>query len=124
MIPNTRHKGLSADHWREMSLEEQLANVGSEVIRSINWKERNEEYSRMAAERALELLCFTIDDPKHRRRLRELTRLYEVLVNDLYGFDDYEPNLKGLESYFVAFTYAASIQRQGKRNLGQALSAR
>lgn len=111
MSGTVQHSTLAAGRWFEFSLCEQLANVGSEVIRSIKWKDRNRDFSQKAAERALELLCLTIEDPQHRGRLRELTRLYEVLVNDLYGFDDFVPDLPRLEKYFLAFTVAASRER-------------
>ena len=39
------------------------------------------DYARRAFERALELLDLTIADVKHRSRLRELTRLREVLAD-------------------------------------------
>jgi hypothetical protein len=112
MSTQLQHKGLADGKWRELPLVEQLANVGSEVIRSIKWRDRNEEFAQKAAERALELLSFTKSDPKNRTRLRELTRLYEVVVNDLYGFDDFTPDLQKLEAYFNAFTYAASLNRR------------
>ncbi len=47
-----QHKDLS-DRWHQFSLYEQLANVGSEVERALKWKVKgDQEYSRMAAERA------------------------------------------------------------------------
>ncbi len=108
-----QHKELAAGRWNELSLAEQLANVGSEVSRCIKWKGRNEELSRQAADRALELLWLTKADPKHRGpRLRELCRLYEVVVNDLYGFHDFKPDLPRLESYFLAFAALANRQRK------------
>jgi len=49
-----QHRELAAGRWFGLSLIEQLANVGSEVIRAISWKNKNNlEYSRMAFERAL-----------------------------------------------------------------------
>jgi len=118
MIPNVQHKSLADGRWLELTLVEQLANVGSEVIRSIRWKGRNEEFARLAADRALELLSFTKADPKNRgSRLRELTRLYEVLVNDLYGFNDFKSDLPKLEAYFMAFAYAASLKRHGAKTV-------
>ena len=37
MKPNFYHKDLSDDRWLEFSFAEQMANVGSEVERAINW---------------------------------------------------------------------------------------
>lgn len=114
MTPSIKHHEYASGGWNAFSLEEQLANVGSEVIRSIKWRSKDQGISERAAERALELLQFTKSDPKNRSRLRELCRLYEVLVNDLYGFSDYEPDLAALERYFLAYTFAASKTRAAR----------
>lgn len=108
------HPEYADGKWNELTLEEQLANVGSDVIRCIKWQSRNPDIAQRAAERALELLQFTKADPKNRSRLRELCRLYEVLVNDLYGYDDYKPNLPALERYFLGYTYAAAKIRAAR----------
>jgi len=103
------HEQLASGDWQKLSLIKQLANVGSEVSRSINWRSRNPKYSQLAAERALELLSLTIDDPKNISRLKELTRLYEVVVDELYQFKllkkDPSPSI---EKYFLAFNLAAN----------------
>ena len=54
---NFQHKELAAGRWSTFSLVEQMANVGSDVGRAINWKAKgNLPYSQKAFERALELL--------------------------------------------------------------------
>ena len=45
------------------------------------------EASKQAFERALELLSLTILDPKHKGRLRELTRVREALI-DYFVYDN------------------------------------
>jgi hypothetical protein len=35
---NYQHKELAAGRWQQMSLVEQMANVGSEVGRALNWR--------------------------------------------------------------------------------------
>jgi hypothetical protein len=87
-----------------------MANIGSEVERSINWSEKgNAEYSQMAFERALELLDLTIVDKKNINRLKELTRLRETLA-DYFIFENiYKSSSKSFQNYFYAFNYAASI---------------
>ena len=65
-----QHKDLAAGHWQELSFFEQMANVGSEVERTISWKNKgNLEYSQKAFERALELLDLTIADKRNQKRL-------------------------------------------------------
>ena len=62
---NIIHKELAAGRWFELSLMEQLANVGSDVIRTINWKKKGDkEYSRQAFYRALELKALAGPQPK------------------------------------------------------------
>jgi hypothetical protein len=103
-----QHTDLAAGRWQTLTLMEQLANVGSEVIRALRWQtKRNTAYQEQAFYRALELLSLTIDDPKHRQRLKELTRLYETLVDYFAGANSYRATARQLEEYFIQFTYAA-----------------
>jgi hypothetical protein len=107
-----QHQELAKDRWFKLSLIEQLAHVGSEVERAINWRNKgNQQYSQLAFERALELLSLTINDPKNKLRLKEPTRLYELLVdyfagNNLCGSSD-----KLWHNYFLAFAYATRAGR-------------
>jgi hypothetical protein len=106
------HQELAAGRWFRLSLVEQLANVGSEIERTMRWREKgNTVYGRRAFERALELLDLTIADPKHRSRLKELTRLRELLA-DYFWFDNcYGSSDESWRRYFHAFTYAAALRR-------------
>jgi hypothetical protein len=102
------HPGLAQGRWRDLPFISQLANVGSEVERTIKWR-HEERLSQQAFERALELLDLTIADPKNRGRLRELTRVREALV-DYFMFDnDYGSSDALWRSYFYAFSYAARL---------------
>jgi hypothetical protein len=107
------HAELAAGRWQAFTLVEQLANVGSEVERALNWAAKgNAEYSDRALERGLELLEMTIADPRHRHRLKELTRVREALLDYFWG-----PNESGSEErtwrrYFRAYGVAAAIARE------------
>jgi len=106
-----QHQGLGQGKWRELSLLSQMANIGSEVERTINWKNKGDKkYSSMALERALELIDFTIADPKNRKRLLEVSRVREFLLDHFlcgsnYGFSD-----KAWQDYFYSFAYAEAIR--------------
>jgi hypothetical protein len=102
------HKNLTLERWQKLSFYEQMANIGSEVFRAMSWRLKNQEYSRLALERALELLDLTLEAVvKSRSRLKELTRLREALV-DYFIFDnDYGSNDKNWQKYFGAFNHAA-----------------
>ncbi len=83
------HQGLQS-RWKIFSIYEQMANIGAEVGRAINWrKKKNLEMSQMAFYRALELLDFTINDTKNKNRLQEILRVREVLVDDSFGDNTY-----------------------------------
>lgn len=106
-----QHKNLAAGRWEKLSFFQQIANVGSEVQRAIDWKEKKLEYSRMAFDRALELLDLTINDEKnHKRgRLKELLRLREFLVDYFYFDNIYKSDSDNWKKYFFAFDYAANL---------------
>lgn len=105
-----QHKNLADGRWQELSFFEQMANIGSEVERTIKWKNKNNiEYSRMAFERALELLDLTIDSEKDRNHLRELLRLREILADYFFFENDYNSTDKSWQNYFYAFNFAARI---------------
>ena len=105
-----QHKELAAGRWQQLTLIEQMANVGSEVHRMISWRERNAEYSRAAFERALELLDLTLADPKNRQRLKEVCRVREALV-DFTLDNEYSTTPESWGKYFYAFNYAARLGR-------------
>lgn len=103
-----QHKSLAAGRWRSFTLIEQLANIGSEVERALSWRQKgNPEYSRKAFERALELIDLTIADSRHLARLKELTRLREVLLDYFLGDNLFQSNEDLWRKYFYAFGYAA-----------------
>jgi|SRR3989304_1023637 len=106
------HKELAAGRWFELSLIEQLANVGMDIERTIQWKQKqNNEYSRQAFERALDLIDLTVADPKNRNRLKEITRTREALVDYFVYDNEYGSTSKSWQDYFFAFNYAAAIRR-------------
>jgi hypothetical protein len=106
-----QHQSLAAGRWRSLSLVEQLANIGSEVERAMNWRQKgNPLYSRKALERSLELISLTIADPRHRTRLKEITRLREVLLDYFLGENVYQSNEHHWRKYFYAFGYAARLR--------------
>ncbi|MFH2069134.1 MAG: hypothetical protein ABII89_06720 [Candidatus Omnitrophota bacterium] len=108
---NYQHKELAAGRWFKLTFFEQMANLGSEVGRAIIWKNKNDEYRIKSLERALELLDLTIDDVRNRARLKELTRLREVLVDHFYFDNQYSSSDRLWQNYFYAFGYAANLNK-------------
>ncbi len=96
--------------WCKFSLLEQMANTGAEIGRAINWRKKNDKESRAFFERGLELLDLTIDDPKNKKRLKELLRVREALA-DYFCFDNiYGSTDEKWNSYFYGFNYAANLK--------------
>jgi hypothetical protein len=105
-----QHKQLASGAWDKLNLTEQLANVGSEVERAISWRNKgNEEYSKKAFYRALDLLALTKNSCKEHSKLREVSRVYELLVDYFEGENQYCSTDKLWRKYFFAFTYYARI---------------
>lgn len=94
--------------WQKFSFIEQMANIGSEVQRAINWRKKNLKYSRLAFERALELIDLTIEDKRNcqRGRLKELLRTRELLSDYFYFNNRYKTSDKIWQNYFLPFNYA------------------
>lgn len=89
-----------------------MANVGMDVERTINWRNRGEaKRSGAAFERALELLDLTIADPKNRKRLKEPCRVREALVDYFIYDNEYGSTDEAWSRYFYYFAYAAAIQK-------------
>ena len=102
-----QHTGLAAGRWAEMSLAEQMLNIGSEVSRANRWKSKgNMEQCQRAADRALELLSLTIDAQRGKHDLGEFCRLYEVLADYYYDENTYQTDPSKLQRSFDVF-YAA-----------------
>ncbi len=106
------HRGLASERWNALSLLEQMANIGSEVERTISWRNKgNEEYAMRAFERALELLDFTLADPKHQGRRKEIARVREGLVDHFFCDNEYGSTDQNWQRYFLQFAVAARAGR-------------
>lgn len=103
-----QHKELAEGRWAEMPFCEQMANIGSEVSRALNWrKKKKEDFSKRAVNRALELLDLTIKPIKKYSRLKELLRLKEVLIDFFYGSNEFSSSETIWRKYFDHFNYFA-----------------
>ena len=106
------HTTLVGERWNKLSVIEQMANVCCDIERAINWRNKGDlEYSRNAFYRALELLQFTIADPKNRKRLKELCRAKEALVDYFVYDNEYSSTDEAWQKYFFNFNYMYALQR-------------
>jgi hypothetical protein len=109
----TYHPELAAGRWFTLSLAEQLGNVGSEYERALLSKKRRDKVRfDHAFARLLELIDLTIADPRWKNhRLKELTRLREVVCDELYNETPELTHPSDLREYFLYFGILARNQR-------------
>ena len=102
-----QHKNLAAGQWSQMPLCEQMANIGSEVSRALNWRKKgNEDLSQKAASRTLELLDLSISSAGIFSRIKEFARLREAIVDYFYGSNQFASSETLWRRYFDHFNYA------------------
>jgi hypothetical protein len=105
------HQDLTKGEWQSLSFFYQMANIGTEIGRTIQWRAKDADKSVACFERGLELLDLTIEDKKnHDGKLKELCVLREVLV-DYFVFDNvYHSSDKHWKDYFYGFNHAAAVE--------------
>lgn len=103
-----QHKEIAEGRWGRLSLVEQLANIGSEVERALNWRAKNNtDYTMKAVERALELIDLTLDNIVKVSHFKEITRMREAVVDYFAGTNQFMSTDKSWRNYFLHFAYAA-----------------
>ena len=106
-----QHKNLATGQWQKLSLVEQLGNIGSEISRALNRRDKDQKSYDNAIDRALELLDLTISDPRWQNRLKEIVRTRELLCDAILGGKEYKTSLNDLDRYFFHFAFAARLSR-------------
>ena len=92
------------DKWHKMSLVEQMGNIGSEVFRLINLKEKGDFGNAQSGFiRTLELIDLTIEDKRWDGRLFEVLRLREIICNFYLDKNIYNISVENLKRYFIPF---------------------
>lgn len=103
------HSEELRNKWSALNLCQQMANIGAEVGRAINWKKKgNTEMSMNALYRALELIDYTIADSNNKNGLSEIVRLREFLLDFFMGENMFQFTETYWERYFLAFTIKAN----------------
>lgn len=102
-----QHQTLAGGRWARLNLLEQMANIGSEVERALNWRAKgNAGYSKKAFERSLELIDLTLEDAQGFTRFRELARLREVWCDYFFGKNEFLSTETSWRKYFLPFALA------------------
>jgi len=105
-----QHKDLAAGRWQKFSFIEQMANIGSEVERALNWQAKNNvDYAQKAVGRALELIDLTLESVHDYPHLKEIARMREAVVDYFFGTNQFMSTDASWRKYFLCFTYAARI---------------
>ncbi|MDD3475151.1 MAG: hypothetical protein PHP08_04650 [Candidatus Dojkabacteria bacterium] len=103
-----QHTNQANGQWNKKPFLEQMANIGSEVYRAINWRNKgNEEYADMAFIRSLELFDLSKGSKLTSSQYRELTRMREIWV-DYFKYDNkYNSTDEDINKYFMYITIAS-----------------
>jgi hypothetical protein len=103
-----QHSSLADGRWANMTLSEQMANIGSEISRALTWQKKGKEtYCQKAVFRALELISLTINSVTIKSHLKELTRLREAINDYFFGNNEFVSSDVLWQKYFNHFNYAA-----------------
>jgi hypothetical protein len=104
------HKDLASGRWFQMTLAEQLGNIGSEVYRAGKQQGRNRNLFDKAVARALELFDLTMEDKRWRGRIKEIGRARDVFCDAVLGGDEYDSSFQNIQKYFDYFGILANSQ--------------
>ena len=110
------HAELGSGRWRQMTLAQQLANVGSEVDRAIRaWEGGQSGRFEGALDRALELFDLTAADDRWRGpRRREILRAREEFCRLFFEADLPAGSARSLSRYFLQFAVLARADHAAK----------
>ncbi|MCX7878081.1 MAG: hypothetical protein N2510_05490 [Ignavibacteria bacterium] len=109
------HKELAAGRWFELSLAEQLANIGSEVSRTFKFYKRGDlEKFKSSFERTLELFDLTMSDKRWKGRRKEISRSREVFRMFFFSTEfltDINKEMEMFDRYFLQFAVLSRRRR-------------
>jgi len=104
---NVQHEDLARGRWSRMPLCEQMANIGSEVSRALNWRSKGrDDYCEKAVSRALELIDLSLATAAPFARLKELARVREAVTDYFYGSNEFSSTETSWRKYFDHYGYA------------------
>ncbi|MBO7699173.1 hypothetical protein J6S39_00595 [Candidatus Saccharibacteria bacterium] len=95
-----QHKNIE-ESWKKQTLAYQMANIGSEVSRSIKNQNKPSRFQG-AFDRALELFDLTIGSTENAAELREICRAREEFC-DYFNGNSYNTNPVKMQNYYDQF---------------------
>ncbi len=97
---------MSKDRWEQMSISEQMMNIGGELERAIAWKNKNDpEKMNNYLEKVRQWMGLTMADPKNRGRLGELVLAQEE-YEDFFGENHWNNSADTIMKYWDSFLSA------------------
>ena len=97
---------MSKDRWEQMSISEQMMNIGGELERAVAWKKKNDiEKMNHFLEKVREWMGLTMADPKNRWRIGELVIAQEE-YEDFFGENLWQNRDDTMMSYWNSFLSA------------------
>jgi len=100
---------IDRERWWQLTIYEQMGNIGSEVGRAINARRTGrEERVAGAIERALDLFAATTEQLAQEKspRLREVLRARNEFLRLFYD-GTFDEEADSIERYFMQFAFAA-----------------
>ena len=107
-IKVVEHKDLASGRWAEMPFAKQMANIGSEVSRSINNVNKEKRF-KVSYNRALELFDLTIDVAKAQKLTSRIKEVELAKLEFIDYFNDKKLNTDAakMQNYYDQFAYLA-----------------
>lgn len=95
-------------NWYQLTIYEQMANIGSEVNRILAWLNKNHpDLAEQATQRAVDLVEQTATDPKNSHYKKELQTLKRLIVRlSNHPQDKNETSPETLAKFFLAYGLA------------------
>jgi hypothetical protein len=108
-------RGINRERWAELTIFEQMGNIGSEVGRAISADRAGRDQWRDGAiDRAIDLFNATAEvwiKQEQPWRAREVLRAKEAFLSLFFGPTDIVVDADELERYFMQFALAARAGR-------------
>ena len=105
-MTGSEHLEAAKTSWAKFSLVEQMANIGSEVSRTLRNRNNPSRYWG-AVTRALDLFYLTVEDPRWKGRRKEILRARELFAAAALASDEFKTSLEDLDLYFDLFARLA-----------------
>ena len=102
--------------WLKRPITYQMGNIGSEVSRSLKWKEKgNDSRANKAIDRALELFDFTIEaNVGNHARLTEVLKAREEFCDYFFGGNSYRTEPARMQKYYDGFVMMERLSERGR----------